>query len=120
MNRSSQDIIPIVYKNHRRSQNVGGVLLLQHIPNIKGKDTELRLSMQCSKWLVRTNMVRTINSFFMFDQAKAEGTFIGLATTPEVNVKKYLAMGFEYRGGGPLPAPTGDMFVHLFSKGSLA
>lgn len=57
---------------------------------------------------------------FSYFQAKAEKSFIGLATATDLNVKKYLSMGFKYRDGDLIAAPTGDFFLHLFSKGSLA
>lgn len=52
----------------------------------------------------------------MFKKAKAEGTLIGLSTSPEVNVKKYLSMGMKRRGkGGLIHSPTGDFWrcVHI-------
>ncbi|KAE9394587.1 hypothetical protein BT96DRAFT_827522, partial [Gymnopus androsaceus JB14] len=48
--------------------------------------------------------------------AKANGCTLGLATVPEVNVQKYLAMGFRERANGAMPSPTGDFTVHMFSK----
>lgn len=108
--------IHLVYQSPRGLRNFGGVLCWQRTPSMKGKDMQLRLLMKYSKRWVYTNVVRTMSPF-LFDQANAEGTCLGLATGNEINVKKYVSMGFKYRGGGPLPAPTGDMFVHLCSKG---
>ncbi|KIJ53314.1 hypothetical protein M422DRAFT_25717 [Sphaerobolus stellatus SS14] len=56
----------------------------------------------------------------MHQKASSEGTFIGLATAPEINVKKYLSMGFRERGYERLPVSDGQDFdAHLFSMGGL-
>ncbi|THU89926.1 hypothetical protein K435DRAFT_781417 [Dendrothele bispora CBS 962.96] len=52
----------------------------------------------------------------MFQKAKSTGTILGLATAPDYNVPKYLGMGFRERGNAPMPSPTGDFVVHMFSK----
>ncbi|KAJ3853372.1 hypothetical protein EV368DRAFT_81609 [Lentinula lateritia] len=48
--------------------------------------------------------------------AEENGCTLGLATGPELNVQKYLAMGFRKRSEGPMPSPTGDFIIHLLSK----
>ncbi|ESK86674.1 hypothetical protein Moror_9673 [Moniliophthora roreri MCA 2997] len=47
-----------------------------------------------------------------------QNEFIGLATAPPLNVRKYLSMGFKERTAFSLPSPAGDQVVHVFSKGS--
>ncbi|TFK31394.1 hypothetical protein BDQ12DRAFT_717025 [Crucibulum laeve] len=51
-----------------------------------------------------------------YDKIKGDGMLIGVAPAEEINVKKYMAMGFKKRGGSILPAQTGDFYVQIMSR----
>ncbi|KZT23591.1 hypothetical protein NEOLEDRAFT_1136387 [Neolentinus lepideus HHB14362 ss-1] len=53
---------------------------------------------------------------FAFEKAKKKGGLIGLSTSIEVNVRKYVAMGFRERGETHVDAPTGGFHVHILSR----
>uniref|UniRef100_A0A0W0FPK9 N-acetyltransferase domain-containing protein n=1 Tax=Moniliophthora roreri TaxID=221103 RepID=A0A0W0FPK9_MONRR len=54
----------------------------------------------------------------VLEKVAKQNEFIGLATAPPLNVRKYLSMGFKERTAFSLPSPAGDQVVHVFSKGS--
>ncbi|TFK51053.1 hypothetical protein OE88DRAFT_1630635 [Heliocybe sulcata] len=53
---------------------------------------------------------------FAFEKAKRNGQILGLSTSSDLNVRKYLSMGFRERGQTSLDAPTGGFPVHCFSR----
>jgi hypothetical protein len=52
----------------------------------------------------------------MVPQVKETGSLIGLSTSAEINVQKYVSMGFHKRGSVLVSAPTGDFYAHVLSR----
>ncbi|TFK51041.1 hypothetical protein OE88DRAFT_206750 [Heliocybe sulcata] len=53
---------------------------------------------------------------FAYDKAKRNDQILGLSTGTDLNVRKYLAMGFRDRGQTWIDAPTGGWAVHTLSR----
>ncbi|KIJ55846.1 hypothetical protein M422DRAFT_41706 [Sphaerobolus stellatus SS14] len=53
----------------------------------------------------------------VFEEVKRTGTFLGLVSATDLNVKVYISMGFKEIGGVKLDAPSGDLLIHVMTKG---
>lgn len=53
----------------------------------------------------------------VFEKVKSTNSFMGVVPGTDLNVKIYGSMGFKEIGGTLLPAPSGDFYIHVMTRG---